>query len=212
MNAPALLVLGAGGHGRVVAELAEATGRFREVAFLDDRYPGLSTSGGWSVVGTFGQAPELRGRFQAAVVAIGDAQGRLSWLEKLERAGFKRPALIHPRAWVSPSAVLGAGVVVMAQAAVQTGAKLGEGCIVNTGATVDHDCELSAGVHICPGAHLGGDGKVGARSWIGIGSAVIHGGIVGADVTVGAGAAVVREVPSGQTVVGVPARPLRGSA
>lgn len=208
-----LLLLGAGGHARVVAETALATGRFSRIAFLDDRCSGpaqLPDQLGWPVIGPFAAAldPQIRQQFSAALVAIGNAAVRLQWLAHLAAAGYELPVLIHPSAWLSPSAQIGIGSVVFAQAAIQAQAVIGSGVILNTGCCVDHDAQLGDGVHICPGARLAGEVQVGDRSWIGIGASVIQQIRIGADVTVGAGAAVVRDLPDGVTAVGVPARVL----
>jgi sugar O-acyltransferase (sialic acid O-acetyltransferase NeuD family) len=208
-----LLLLGAGGHARVVAETALATGRFSRIAFLDDRCTGpaqLPEQLGWPVIGPFSAAldPEVRLQFPAALVAIGNAAVRLQWLPRLVAAGYELPIVVHLTAWVSPSARLGFGSVVFAQAAIQAQAVIGSGAILNTACSVDHDAQLGDGVHICPGAHVAGEVQVGDRSWIGIGASVIQQIRIGADVTVGAGAAVVRDLPDGVTAVGVPARVL----
>jgi sugar O-acyltransferase (sialic acid O-acetyltransferase NeuD family) len=208
-----LLLLGAGGHARVVAETALATGRFSRIAFLDDRCTGpaqLPDQLGWPVIGPFDAAldPKIRQQFPAALVAIGNAAVRLQWLQRLAAAGYELPVVIHPTAWVSPSSKLGVGTVVFAQAAIQAQAVIGSGAILNTGSSVDHDAQLGDAVHICPGACLAGEVHVGNRSWIGIGASVIQQIRIGADVTVGAGAAVVRDLPDGVTAVGVPARVL----
>lgn len=208
-----LLLLGAGGHARVVAETALATGRFSRIAFLDDRCTGspqLPDQLGWPVIGPFSASlnPQVCQEFSAALVAIGNAAVRLQWLPRLAAAGYELPVVFHPTAWVSPSSQLGVGSVVFAQAAIQAQAVIGSGAIVNTCCSVDHDAQLGDGVHICPGARLAGEVHVGNRSWIGIGASVIQQIRIGADVTVGAGAAVVRDLPDGVTAVGVPARVL----
>ena len=208
-----LLLLGAGGHARVVAETALTTGSFSRIAFLDDRCTGaaqLPDQLGWPVIGPFTAAldPHTRQQFPAVLVAIGNAAVRLQWLPRLAALGYQLPVVIHPTAWVSPSAQLSAGSVVFAQAAIQAQAVIGSGAILNTGCSVDHDAQLGDGVHICPGARLAGEVQVGDRSWIGIGSSVIQQIRIGADVTVGAGAAVVSDLPDGVTAVGVPARVL----
>ena len=213
MKKAPLLILGAGGHGKVAAETAILSGFSEKVLFLDDRYntpDQLPTVLGWPVIGPFAAAIELKmtDRCSAALVAIGHAPARLQWLQCLSAAGFELPVLIHPSAWVSPSARLGAGSVVFTQAAVQAQAVIGTGAILNTGCSVDHDAQLGDGVHICPGARLAGEVQVGPRSWIGIGASVIQQIRIGADVTVGAGAAVVHNLPDGVTAVGVPARVL----
>jgi sugar O-acyltransferase (sialic acid O-acetyltransferase NeuD family) len=206
-----LLILGAGGHAKVVAETAIASGLASSVAFLDDRCIGPDACPpalGWPVIGplAFALEADTRPRFDAAVVAIGHAATRLFWIEKLQSAGYTLPVLMHPTSWVSSSAQIGPASVVFAQAAVQAQATIGKGAILNTNCSVDHDAQLSDAVHICPGARLAGEVQVGARSWIGIGASVIQQVRIGSDVTVGAGAAVVRDLPNGVTAVGVPAR------
>lgn len=201
-----LLIVGAGGHGKVVAEAAAATGRWSALAFLDDRFPSLASVNGLAVRGALADAPALLAEFSDAVVAIGHCRTRLRVLHDLRRWGFALPTVVHPTAWVSPSATLGEGTVVFAQVAIHACARLGAGCIANTGCSIDHDAALGDGVHVCPGARLAGEVTVGDASWLGIGSSVIQRVRVGADVTVGAGAAVVRALPDGVTAVGVPAR------
>ena len=204
----ALLILAAGGHAKVVAETALAAGVASRIGFLDDRT--LPPVLGWPVLGPLDQAldPSIRDQFPSALVAIGHPATRLRWIVRLQAAGYRLPLLIHPSAWISPSAQLGIATVVLAQVAVQAQAMIGTGSILNTGCSVDHDDQLGDGVHICPGARLAGEVQVGDRSWIGIGASVIQQIRIGADVTVGAGAAVVRDLPDGVTAVGVPARVL----
>lgn len=201
-----LLILGAGGHAKVLAETALAAGVAHQLAFLDDRP--LGSLLGWPVLGPLALAPsaKLRQQWPQAAVAIGHAATRLRWLQQLESLGYALPPIVHPTAVLSPSAVVGPGSVLFAQAVVQACSQLGRGVIVNTAASVDHDAQLADGVHVCPGAHLAGEVRVGARSWIGIGACVLQQLQIGADVTVGAGAAVVRDLADGVTAVGVPAR------
>ena len=206
-----LLILGAGGHAKVVAETALSSGVASHIAFLDDRCTGpdqLPHLLGWPVIGPLKNAlnPSFLDRYPAVAVAIGQSRPRLDWIEKLVHAGYALPVLIHPTAWLSPSSQVGPASVVFAQAAVQAQASIGIGAILNTGCSVDHDVRLADGVHICPGSRLAGEVHVGTRSWLGIGSSVIQQVRIGADVTVGAGAAVVRDLPDGITAVGVPAR------
>lgn len=201
-----LLILGAGGHGRVMAEAAEAAAIWQEIAFLDDRHAVLNGSLRWPVPAGIREARRFASAYADATVAVGDSAMRLAWIDMLAAEGFCLPPLVHPAAWVSPTASLGEGCVVMAGAVLQADSQLGRGCIVNTGASIDHDCRLGDGVHVCPGAHLGGDVRVGAGSWLGIGCSVIQGVRIGEYATVGAGAAVIRDVTDGLTVAGVPAR------
>ncbi|HYP86213.1 acetyltransferase [Variovorax sp.] len=202
-----LALLGASGHGKVVAESALAAG-WGMVAFFDDSWPQSAANGRWSVVGDTAHLMARLAEFDGVLVAIGNAAVRVRKQEDLRQAGAKLVSVVHPRAWVSPSATLGAGSVVMPGAVINADAVLGLACIVNTGASVDHDCRLAEGVHISPGAHLCGGVSVGACSWVGVGAAVRQGIRIGAGVTVGAGAVVVKDVPDGLTVVGCPAAPL----
>lgn len=200
------MVLGAGGHGRVVAYSAFQTRLWTEIAFLDDKFPGNLAVDGMPVLGLFADAASLSGRFCEAVVALGDSGLRMRILRELREIGLGLPVVVHPAAWVSGNSVLGAGSVVFAHGVLSPGAELGEGCIVNTAATVDHDCRIGDGVHLSPGVHVGGEVTVGDGTWLGLGANIKHGVTIGKDVIVGVGAAVVSDLPDGVTAVGVPAK------
>jgi sugar O-acyltransferase (sialic acid O-acetyltransferase NeuD family) len=200
------LIVGAGGHGKVVAEAAADSARWEHIAFLDEQQPLRTCVLRWEVIGRFAEAARFLATFPELVVGLGDNALRLRCLQRLQSAGFSLPAVVHPRAFVSASAVLGPGTVVLAQAAVNAEARIGAGGIVNTGATVDHDCLLGEGVHIAPGAHLAGGVKVGRHSWVGIGACIKQQLAIGADVTIGAGSVVLGDLPDNVTAAGVPAR------
>jgi sugar O-acyltransferase (sialic acid O-acetyltransferase NeuD family) len=199
-----LLILGAGGHGKVVADAAQQSGWHR-IAFLDSDLT-CSEVLGIPVAGSDPATGDLVERFPNAVVAIGDPCLRLDLLEQLSDIGYHLPVIQHPRAVVSPHAAIGPGCVLCANAVVNPGSYIGRGCIINTAASVDHDCRLEDGVHIAPGAHVAGGVGIGRGTWIGIGASVREYVTIGAQVMVGAGAAVVADVPEGQLVAGVPAR------
>ena len=203
-----LAVAGAGGHAKVVADAALASG-WSDVAFYDDNLAPHSQVGPWVVAGSISDLLAGVSPPDGVIVAVGDNAVRLELQRKLEGAGLRVVSVIHPAAVVSTHASIGAGSVILAGAVVNASACLGRGCIVNTCASVDHDCLLADGVHVSPGAHLGGGVAIGSASWIGIGASVKQGVRIGARVVVGAGGAVVSDVPDGTTVVGVPARPLR---
>jgi len=203
-----LLIMGAGGHGRVVADTAEVSGCWRQIAFLDDRYPGLGSSGRWPVIGTLGRIAALVGNWTDCVVALGNNPLRHERQAHARSLGLTVTTVIHPSAQIASDVVLGEGTVVFANAVINTGSRLGQAVIVNTAATLDHDNHIGSGVHISPGAHLAGGITIGNRSWIGIGATVIQGTTIGADVTVGAGGVVTQDIAEGITAVGIPARAL----
>lgn len=206
-----LIIVGAGGHGKVVADTAYEMGAWEKIAFIDDRYPEVSSILSWTIIGRANQAVDFIDEYTDVVVAIGNNTLRLELLEHFEKLGFSIPSIIHPTAFVSKNAILGSGNVIFAQAVVNAGVKIGSGCIINTGATVDHDCNLDNGVHISPGAHLAGTVKIGETSWIGIGSSVIQNVNIGSKVIVGAGAVITKDIPSNVTVVGVPGRIIKAN-
>ena len=204
-----LAILGAGGHGRVVADCAETLG-WSAITFFDDN-PSATSRGPWPLAGT-GQCmiADLT-KFDEVVVCIGNNPVRLDWHRRLVGQGAVVATLIHARATVSAHAEIGAGTVVLAGAIVNVGTTIGQACIINTGATVDHDNVLADGVHISPGANLGGGVRIGHSSWVGIGAAVREGITIGDRVRIGAGAVVVKSVNDDHTVVGNPARLLNAS-
>ncbi|HDS1758574.1 MULTISPECIES: acetyltransferase [unclassified Pseudomonas] len=202
-----LAILGASGHGKVVADTAELCG-WSDISFFDDIWPKRLSTGSWEVVGTGDDLLKRLSEFDGVVVAIGNNKIRERKISELFSHNAALATLIHPSASVSRYADVGVGTVIFAGAVLHAGATVGVGCILNTGCSVDHDCCLANAVHISPGARLAGDVRVGARSWVGIGSSVRQMITLGEDVVVGVGAAVVADVMAGITVIGVPARPL----
>ena len=200
-----LAILGASGHGKVVADCAELCG-WQSIRFFDDAWPELSDNGSWAIKGNADDLLSSVADFDGVLVAIGNNRIRCEKLQVLRQAGANLVSLVHPSAVVSRYATVGEGVVIFAGAVVNVDSRIGDGVIINTSASVDHDCVLAEGVHISPGVRLAGGVTIGERSWIGIGASVRQLVSVGADVVVGAGAAVVNDVGDGLTVVGVPAR------
>jgi sugar O-acyltransferase (sialic acid O-acetyltransferase NeuD family) len=200
-----LAILGASGHGKVVADAAALCG-WGHIDFFDDAWPERTVCGVWSIVGSSAQLLAAVGTYEGVVVAIGNNAIRRVKQQQLVQAGAVMATIVHPAAVVSKHAYVGAGSVVFATAVINPFCEIGDGAILNTGCSVDHDCSLGAFVHVSPGARLAGQVQVGDESWVGIGACVRQLTSIGAHVTVGAGAAVVSAVADDLTVVGVPAR------
>jgi UDP-perosamine 4-acetyltransferase len=203
------VLIGAGGHARVVADLLRILGA--GIAGVYDADPGRhgTVAFGLPVVGGDDAALALPPASIWAingVGSIGPATTRCAVYERFTAAGFEFPALVHPTACLSPDAALESGVQVMAGAVVGPGARLGENSLVNTRAVVEHDCRVAAHAHVAPGATLCGGVVVGRAAHVGAGAVVIQGMAVGDGALVAAGAAVVRPVRAGGRVAGVPAR------
>jgi sugar O-acyltransferase (sialic acid O-acetyltransferase NeuD family) len=206
-----IVVLGAGGHARVIADAilndASVDGRLDLVGFLDDDPMLLNRRFlGRPVLGSFadlGNVPH-----DAVVVGIGDNETRRRLFEELESKGENLVTVIHPHARIAHDVNINKGTVVFAGAIVNTGSVIGKNVILNTGCTVDHDCGVHSHAHVCPGAHLGGNVTVGEGAFLGIGCSISHGMKLGEWSTIGAGSVVIRDIAPEATAVGVPAREL----
>lgn len=200
-----LAILGASGHGKVVADAAELVG-WQEVVFFDDAWPGLKQNGSWAVVGDTRVLLDDLASFDGVVIAIGNNRIRLAKQQELLAAGASFVSIVHPSAVVSSHASLGNGSVVFAHAVVNACAMVGEGCIVNTGAVIEHDCVIGDFAHISPNAVLAGGVKLGKLVWVGANVSVRQLIEVGEGSVVGMGAVVTKAVQPRLTVVGNPAK------
>lgn len=202
-----LVLIGAGGHARVVLAAARTMPGVDVVAATD-----LAPAEARISVPVVGQDALERLRLEGATHAVitvgsvrpGSRRGALFAL--IERAGLLPLAVMHASATIATDATIGAGTVVLAGAIVNPGAAIGRNAIVNTGAIVEHDCEIADHVHVAPRVVLGGGVRVGEDAHIGIGATVLPGIRIGGAALIGAGAVVTKDVEPRQTVVGVPAR------
>ena len=197
-----IVIIGASGHGKVVADVARKNG-YQQISFLDDDSE-LKKCGDYPVLGPSSLAEEMDDR--DFFIAIGNAAIRRKLQKKLSQEGKHFPILIHPNAVVAENCILGCGTVVMAGAIVNPGAVIGEGCIVNTSSSVDHDCRLGDYVHVSVGSHIAGEVAIGDNCWIGAGATVINTLRICADCMVAAGAVVVKDIDVPGTYMGVPAK------
>jgi sugar O-acyltransferase (sialic acid O-acetyltransferase NeuD family) len=209
-----IVIIGAGGHARVIIDAARLAGHEIVGVLSRDARPGADVLG-CTVLGKDDDAKQilasLTGRVDSVVVAIGDNHTRAAVVQRL-LVGMPRLAfatVVHPSAIVSPTARIGYGTVVLAGAVVGVGAHVGNHCIVNTAASVDHDDQIEDFASIAPGAVLGGTVRVGTRTAVCLGAKVIQGIDIGSDAVIGAGATVVRNVANRVVVMGTPARVVR---
>jgi sugar O-acyltransferase (sialic acid O-acetyltransferase NeuD family) len=204
-----LAIVGASGHGKVIADTAEQLGF--TVTFYDDAYPNKTHIEHWLIHGTCDDLIELNHTNVTlnsnVVVAIGNNEIRQQKIELLQRNSFNLITLIHPTAVISQYATVAAGTVVFAGAIINAFAKVGVGCIVNTAAVIEHDCIINDFTHICPNVALAGGVVVGTKSWVGIGSQVKQLVTIGDNSLIGAGSTVIRNIPDNVTAFGSPAVP-----
>jgi sugar O-acyltransferase (sialic acid O-acetyltransferase NeuD family) len=197
-----LVVYGAGGHGKVVADILLAAGE-AVAGFLDDgEAPGTIVLG----LPVLGGASWLRETPARVALGVGDNAQRARVADVCVAAGAPLVAAVHPRAVVAPSATLGDGAVVMALAVVNPDASIGRGAIINTAAVIEHDCVIDEFAHVSPNATMAGRCRVGALAHLGVGATMLPGRSVGDRAIVGGGALVSRDVPADRVAAGVPAR------
>ena len=191
-----LIIIGASGHGKVVADVAKRT--YDEIVFLDND-PEIKACAGHPVLGPDTMASELEGD---VFVAVGNADDRKNLMERNKDRVY--PVLIHPSAVVADGVEIGDGSVVMAGTVINPGARIGRGSIINTCSSVDHDCRIGDYCHISVGAHLSGTVVLGSKTWIGAGATVANNVTISPNVVIGAGGVVIKDIPEPGIYVGVP--------
>lgn len=205
-----LILLGAGGHARVLLALAQAANR--DIIGVCDpqligegraRWRGIAVLGGDDAVEQ--HDPSQVGLINGIGQLVGGSSRQRIYAAMRQR-GYDFPPLIHPAAWVADDVRLCSGAQIMAGAIIQPGCTIGNNAIVNTRATVDHDCVVGEHVHIAPGAILCGGVRVHPRAFIGAGAVVLQSLTVGADAVVGAGTTLIRNLPAGHTRIGAASR------
>ncbi|MEO3682801.1 acetyltransferase [Shewanella vesiculosa] len=202
-----LSIVGASGHGKVIADIAEQLGF--TINFYDDAYPNKTHIEHWLIHGTCADLVSLNNAditlSHNVVVAIGNNDIRQQKIHLLQQNGFNLISLIHPNAIVSQYASIASGTVVFAGAVINAFATVGVGCIINTAAVVEHDCFIANFAHICPNVALAGGVSVGSKSWIGIGTQVRQLIKIGDNCLIGAGSTVVKNISNNVTAFGSPA-------
>ena len=199
-----LIIVGANGHGKVVADIAIKMNKWQSIAFLDDD-ESIKKSIGLEVIGKTTDAFNYKDEADF-FVAIGNNAMREKIQEKLIDYGLNIVSLVHPSAVIGTDVKIGIGSVVMAGVVINSSSKVGKGCIINTSSSLDHDNIIEDYVHISPGTNIAGTVRVGKGSWIGIGSVVNNNLNIINGCKVGAGAVVVKDITESGTYVGIPAR------
>lgn len=198
-----LAIIGAGGHGVVVAEIAKLNG-YKKIFFYDDNPSMLGTNIlEWKVAGNTNNIPKN----SEVIIAIGDNKIRYNITNRALDRNWLIPVLIHPRAVISENVNIGAGTVIMANSVINARTTIGKGCVINTSSSVDHDCILEDFVHIAPGANIAGGIKIGEGTLVGIGSCLIPNITIGSWNVIGAGSTVIKNIQDNQIVYGNPAKP-----
>lgn len=197
-----LTIVGASGHGRVIADIAKLNG-YKQIEFLDDNDE-LTHCGNYPVVGITEKAYSCKNDI---FVGIGNSLIRKRFIEQIDDEFLV--TLIHPDAVIADDVIIGKGSVVMAGTVINSGVEIGKGVIINTCASVDHDCRIGDFVHVSVGAHIAGTVNVDDNTWIGIGATVSNNLSITSDCMIGAGAVVVNEINEKGTYVGVPVRKIK---
>ena len=194
-NSKKLIIIGASGHGKVIADIALLNG-YKDIVFLDDD-DSVTECAGFPVVGKTSEASHIDGD---KIVAIGNASARKRIQEQIDTV-----TLIHPDAVIGRNVTIGAGTVIMAGVVINPDTTIGRGCIINTSSSVDHDCVIGNYTHVAVGAHVCGTVAVGENVWLGAGATISNNVNICDDVVVGAGAVVVSNILEPGTYIGVPA-------
>lgn len=199
-----LLIIGASGHGKVVADIAVNMEIWSTIEFLDDD-TSIREIMGFKVIGPSNIADSLINEYDM-FVAIGNNITRARLQKRLTQSGARFATLIHRNAIVGMDVTVGNGTVIMGGCVINPSTKIGDGCIINTGSTIDHDNNIEEYVHISPGVHLAGTVSVGKSTWLGIGSSVINNIEIASEVIIGAGSVVVKNINQPGTYIGIPAK------
>jgi sugar O-acyltransferase (sialic acid O-acetyltransferase NeuD family) len=207
------VIMGAGGHGRVVLDILLSARQYQVVGFLDSN-PALHgrRMDGLPILGDLSVLPDLCAQgVTSAVVAIGDNGIRRDMAEQMEAAGLQLINAIHPSANLARNVTLGRNIVIAAGALVCAHCQIGDSVILNTGCIVDHETMIGTAAHVCPGARIAGRVAIGSGAFVGIGATILQGLRIGYEAVVGGGAVVIEDVEPLTTVVGVPARVLHAA-
>ncbi len=205
-----IVILGGGGHARVLIDLIRVINEYEIAGILDSRLNTKDTIAGIPILGGDDM---LHGLFSdgitLACIGVGSVRDnsiRKRLYEKVKQVGFSVPCLVHPKAVISDGSKICEGVQVMAGAIIQGESFICENTIINTGAIIDHDCKIGSHVHICPGTVISGGCSIGDSAFVGAGTTVIQGVKIGRNSFIAAGSVVINNIEDNKKVMGIPAK------
>ncbi|TCI46221.1 acetyltransferase [Exiguobacterium sp. SH3S2] len=201
-----LLIIGASGHGKVVANIAHDCNEWDEIAFIDDDKKKIGSSfSDFKVIDVTKNVRSYVDDYEF-VIGIGDADVRERLTLFLKESGAKFTTLIHPSVVIGLDVKIEQGTVIMPGCIINSSTIIKESCIINTASTINHDCEINKYAHISPGSHIAGNVSIGEKCWVGIGSSIVNDITIVDNCTIGAGAVVVADISQSGTYVGIPAK------
>jgi len=207
-----IVIWGASGQAKVVADIIRRVGEYEIAGFIDDinlerkdsEFCNSKILGGREVLNNL-----IKRKVRHIIIGFGDCVSRLKLSEEVLKLGFKLAKAVHPTACIAEDVVIGEGTVVAAGAVISPWSTIGRSVIINTGANVGHDCEIGDSAHIGPGVTLAGDVRIGKISWIGVGSVVRDKIRIGSNTMIGAGSLVLKDLPDNVIAYGTPAKIIR---
>jgi sugar O-acyltransferase (sialic acid O-acetyltransferase NeuD family) len=204
-----LIIIGSGGHARVVIDTAEQSG-FNILGIIDINYKNNDEKIiGYEVIGNFTALSKFLPNKTSVIIALGDSQLRSKFFYDCLKQGYNLPSIIHPTAIISKHVKIGKSVFINAGVIINSEVDIGDNSIINTGAIIDHECNIGKHCHIGPGVKVAGRVHIGEHTFVGLGSTIIDKITIGDNVMIGAGSVIIRDIESDSTVVGIPGKRIK---
>ena len=204
-----LIIIGSGGHARVVIDTAEQSG-FNILGIIDINYKNNDEKIiGYNVIGNFTALSKFVPNKTSVIIALGDSKLRSKFFYICLEHGYNLPSIIHPTSIISKHVNIGKSVFINAGVIINSEVYIGDDCIINTGAIIDHECNIGKHCHIGPGVKVAGRVRIGEHTFVGIGSTIIDKITIGNNVMIGAGSVIIRDIESDSTVVGIPGKRIK---
>jgi len=204
-----IVLIGGGGHCKVVISILKKLDKF-EIAGIVDNYKVGSLISGVKIIGTDDNLRDIyKSGIHCALITVGstkDNTKRYKLFNIVREIGYEFPVIISPEAIVDESVKLDEGTVIMPGSIINIDSSIGKNCIINTGAIIEHDCKIENHCHIAPGVHISGAINLGELSFVGIGATIIQGIKIGENVTIGAGSVIIKDIPDNVIALGNPAK------